>query len=301
VQTPLADRPGVSIRRVNAVVNPLSGGVGPGAADDLESLLAEFGVEYAVSQAVDGDVEGAARAAIDAGPDLVVVLAGDGTARLVADLCGPGGPLVAPLSGGTMNKLGHAIYGPARWRDALAGVLADGRARWMPRGEVGGHGFYCSAVLGSPVLWAKAREAIRVRRFGRAWVHAVIAFRRTFVGRLHYEFGGAETGRGLAIGLICPIMSRALDDEAGALEAAVLDVRNAKAGLRLALTTVLGDWRDDPDVTVRPCVGGRVWARESIHAMLDGELFRLGRETEIAFEPRAFRALAPASGQDGAR
>jgi diacylglycerol kinase family enzyme len=275
----------------------MSGSVGPGAADQLEALFAEFGLDHAVHLIVDGDVETAARAAIDAAPDLVVVVAGDGTARLVADLCGPTGPLVAPLSGGTMNKLGHAIYGPTPWREALACVLAGGQVRWISRGDVDGRGFYCSAVLGSPVLWAKSREAIRVGKLGRAWVHAGVAFRRTFVGRLRYRFDSADAGRALAIGLICPLMSRVFDDQAGALEAAALDVRSAKAGLRLALTTVLSDWRDDPDVTVRPCVGGRVWSRESIHAMLDGELFRLGRETRIGFTSQAFRALAPAAGE----
>ena len=299
MQSQIIDQPRVSVRRVHAVVNPASGGAGPAAAGKLATLFAELGLDHDVCELVPGRFEDSVRAAIDSGPDLMVVLGGDGTARLVAEMCGPHGPLVAPLSGGTMNKLGRALYGPKPWREALLGALKGGEARWMPGGEVGGHAFYCSAVLGSPALWARAREAIRARKLGRAWRRAAIAWRRAFLARLRYEFDG-ETGRGLVVGLICPTISRALGEDEGALETAVLDLRDTKAGVRLALNNLFGDWRDDPDVTVRPCASGRVWARDTIPAMLDGEFFRLGRQVDIRFRTRAFRALAPGADEDGA-
>jgi diacylglycerol kinase family enzyme len=285
----------VSIRCVHAVINPASGGVGPGAADELAALFAERGLEHRVSVLEPRRFERTVRAAVDAGPDLVAVLGGDGTARRVAELCGPQGPLVAPLSGGTMNKLGRALYGPAPWREALTGALGGGAARWMPGGEVGGHAFFCSAVLGSPALWARAREAIRSRQLGRAWRRAAVARRRAFQDDLRYRFDGAEAGRGLVIGLICPTVSRALSEDEGALEAAVLDVRDARAGVRLALQNLVGDWRDDPGVTVRLIASGRCWARDPVPVMLDGEFFRLGRHVDVCFRPRAFRALVPRS------
>lgn len=294
IEQPPIEQHGVSIRRVHAVINPASGGVGPGAVDELAALFAELGLDHQVSEPMPGRLEDTVRAAIDTGPDLMVVLGGDGTARLVAELCGPHGPLVAPLSGGTMNKLGRALYGSKPWRAALFDALSGGgEARWMPGGEVGGRAFYCSAVIGSPALWARAREAIRARQLGRAWRRAVIARRRAFRARLHYEFDGLEIGRGRVIGLICPTVSRALGEDEGALEAAVLDLHDARAGVRLALSNLLGDWRYDPDVTVRPCVSGRVWARGAIPAMLDGEFFQFGRQVDTRFRRRAFRALAP--------
>jgi diacylglycerol kinase family enzyme len=151
-------------------------------------------------------------------------------------------------------------------------------------------------VLGPPALLARAREAIRARQLARARRRAAIAYRRASRVRLRYEFDGAETGYGTVIDLICPTVSRALGEDEGALEAAVLDLRDRKAGVRLALNNLFGDWRDDPDVTVRPCVRARAWAREPIPAMLDGEFFGLGRQVEARFRPRAFRALAPARG-----
>ena len=291
MQTQLGKETRAQVRRVCAVVNPASGGVGPSAADELAGLFAEFGLDHRISELAPGQFEASARAAIDADPDLVVVLGGDGTARLVAEMCGPQGPLVAPLSGGTMNKLGRALYGSKPWREALFDALAHGEAHWVSGGEIGGRTFLCSAVLGPPALWARAREAFRARKLGRAWRRAATASRHAFAGRLRYKFDG-EGGRSLAIGLICPTISRALSDDERALEMAVLDLSDTRAGVRLALNHLFGDWRDDPDVTVRRCVSGRVWAREPIPAMLDGEFFRLGRQADARFLPRAFRALA---------
>ncbi len=286
------------IRRVHAVVNPASGSVSPGAAGELSALLAELGFDHRVSEFAPGQAEGVVRAAIEAGPDVIVVLGGDGTARLVAEACGPNGPLVAPLCGGTMNKLGRSLYGSRPWREAITEALLYGQARWMPGGEVEGRAFYCRAVLGPPAFLARTREAIRAHRLRHALRGAVRTSREARLTRVWYDLDGA-TGRGLAIGLICPTMSRALADDEGMLEAAVLDLPNAKAGVRLALSNLFGEWRDDPNVTVHPCVHGRAWARDGIPAMLDGEFFRFGRKVEARFRPRAFRALA--AGPNGVR
>ena len=168
MQTRLPEATRVSVRRVYALINPTSGGVGSATAEELTALFAELGLDHYVSELIPGQFEHGVRAAIDANSDLIVVLGGDGTARLVAERCGPRGPLVAPLSGGTMNKLGRALYGAKSWREALVSVLAQGEARWMPGGEVGGRMFYCSAVLGAPAQWALAREAFRAHMLSRA-------------------------------------------------------------------------------------------------------------------------------------
>ena len=287
----------VTIRRVRAVVNPASGSVGAQAASELEALFAEFGLDHRVVTLAPRRAERGVRAALDAGPDLVVVLGGDGTARLAAEMCGAGGPLVAPLSGGTMNMLGRALYGETPWREALRGALEAGHARWVSGGEVAGRAFFCGAVLGAPALLAPAREAIRARALRRAWRRAVLAQRKALVSRLAYELDG-ETGQGVALSLRCPSVLADPDAPDGALQAAVLDPPDADAGVkaavRLALRNFLGDWRDDPNATT-PCVRGRAWARSTIPIMLDGEIFRLGRTVDFGFRHHAFRALAPAA------
>jgi hypothetical protein len=157
-------------------------------------------------------------------------------------------------------------------------------------------------VLGSPALLAPAREAIRDHDLRRAWRQTVIASRRAFLSRLSFELDGAA-GQGVAISFICPTVSPGQGHLARALKAAVLDPPDPdagpQAGVRLAVSHLTGDWRDDPETTV-PCVHGRAWARTPIPVMLDGEFFRLGREVDIRFRPRAFRVLTAPAQADAA-
>jgi diacylglycerol kinase family enzyme len=279
------------IRRVEAVVNPAAGGVGPGAAKALLDVAAGCGVTCNVTEALP-DVEAALRAAIAAQPDVLVVLAGDGTAKLAADLCGSDGPLLVPLPGGTMNMLPRALYGAGPWQGALVSALSDGVERHVSGGEIGGHRFYCAAILGAPALWAPAREAARAGKLGLALHRAGLAWRRAFARRLRYTLDDGPATTTLALSLICPLVSSRVREDT-ALEAASLDIHDAAEALRLGFHGAVGDWRGDPGVDVRPCRRGQVWAHRPIPALFDGELHQLGRTAEIRFIPRAFRALAP--------
>jgi diacylglycerol kinase family enzyme len=280
------------IRRVEAVVNPLSGGVGPGAAEALERLLAAHGYGARVCEAKPRDLACAVRAAVDRAPDLVVILAGDGTAAMAARRAGPEGPLIAPLAGGTMNMLPHALYGPLGWREALEATLESGEERWVSGGEVDSHPFYVAAILGAPTLWARAREAMRKGRLDLALARARTALNRTFSGPLTYHLDNGVEGSAEALALLCPLVSRRMHGET-ALEVAALDVRNAAETFRLGLNALTGDWRNDPAVIVHLVAGAEAKARGSIPAMLDGEPLRLASEVSVRFVPRAFRSLVP--------
>ena len=157
------------LRRVAAVVNPLSQSVGPDAADALAGVVAEFDLPLDLVCPEPDELEAAIKAALDASPDLLIVLAGDGTARQAARLCGPSGPLLAILPGGTLNILSHALYGDRPWPDTLRAILESGVERKLSGGVVAGRPFYVAAVLGSPALWAPVREAVRRLEFRAAW------------------------------------------------------------------------------------------------------------------------------------
>lgn len=281
------------IRRVEAVVNPLSGSVGAGAAEQLEALLAAHGYGARVCEADPRDLSCAVRNAVDQAPDLVVILAGDGTAAMAARRAGPDGPLVAPLAGGTMNMLPHALYGPLGWKEALEATLNHGEERWVAGGEVDGQAFYVAAILGAPTLWARAREAMRKGRLDLALARARTALSRAFSGPLTYELDNGVQGAAEALTLLSPLVSRKMHGEA-ALEAAALDVRGAADAFRLGFNFLTGDWRDDPAVLVNLITGGEVRARGSIPAILDGEPRRLPSSVSIKFVPNAFRAFVPA-------
>ena len=85
------------------LVNPLSGGVGPNAADEAAAILADYALEATVVALEGGQFDSQVQQALDACPDALFVLAGDGTAGTIASRAGADGPLVAPLPGGTMN------------------------------------------------------------------------------------------------------------------------------------------------------------------------------------------------------
>ena len=292
------DLPAPRIDRIELVVNPLAGHVGPNAATEASQILSELGFAPRVRVAEPATLERELRQAVDAGPDLLIVLAGDGTARAAASLCGAGGPLLAPLAGGTMNMLPHALYGPRPWPEALRQALQSGVERSVSGGEIDGVRFYVAAILGPPALWAEAREAVRVGRLKLAMRKAKIAWSRSLCSQIVFSLDGGRLERAEALSLICPLVSRALHDDEPMLEAAALDPRGAAAAVRLGLhallSQVVGDWRSDPSVEVMRRRSGVVAAKRGrVHAIVDGEPVRLGRRVAFSFVPMAFRALAP--------
>lgn len=293
--TPLADgaRPSaLRLRRVEVVANLASGGVDADAPAEIEKIFADHGLAAHVCAPATQDLGNCLRAAVDAAPDLLVVLAGDGTARAAAELCGPDGPVIAPLPGGTMNLLPRALYGARSWQDALSAALAQGETRSLSGGEVEGQVFLVAAVLGAPALWGAAREAARVGALRLAWLRGRRALRRAFSGRLRYAIEERARAKAEALVFLCPHVSRAMPDEATALEAAALDLQGAADAFRLGFHALVGDWREDPAVETRACRAARVWAAAGIPALLDGELVRLDSLAEVAYRPAVARVLA---------
>ena len=286
-----ASRP--RLKKIEVVANLAAGSVGPDAADQLAAVMAEFDVAVNIRTPDPADLNTCLKSAVDAAPDLLVVLAGDGTARAAAELCGPDGPLLAPLPGGTMNMLPHAVYGVRPWADSLRDALTHGEARMLGGGEVEGHRFLCAAILGSSALWAPAREAVRKGKIRLALTRAQRAMQRAFTGRLRYSLDGRGSEKTGTLILMCPIASRALDEDAETLEVAALQVEHAGVALRLGATALMGDWRQDPSVETRDCRFARIFSPQAIPAILDGEIVSLRRITEVRYEPRVVRVLAP--------
>jgi diacylglycerol kinase family enzyme len=281
------------IERIEVVANCASGSVGKTAPAELEKILEGFGLKANVRAPERSDIVASLKEAVAAKPDLLIVLAGDGTARAAAELCGPTGPLIAPLPGGTMNMLPHAIYGQRTWQEALTLTLTDGVERPVGGGEVDGQRFMVAAILGAPALWAPAREAARYGMARKAIRSARLALGRAFSGRLRYNLDNGPREKAEALIFMCPLTSSAMSDDESALEAAALDVKGAADAFRLGLHALIGDWRTAPSVDVERCQVARVWAAGGIPALLDGETVRLKALAEIRYIPKIARVLAP--------
>lgn len=275
------------------VINVASGSVGSDAPEEMTRLLAEHGVKAQVHACAPSDLMAQLKASIAASPDLLITLAGDGTVRAAAELCGKGGPMIAPLPGGTMNMLPHAVYGVRPWAEALKLALEEGRERDLGGGCIDGHRFLCGAILGSPARLAPAREAAREGRFRDAATQLKRALDRAFTGRLRYQLDGGTRRKAEAMVFMCPIASKVMDAEAAALEAAALDVRGAGHVLRLGLNALVRDWREDPAVETEPCRRARISSAHRIPAVLDGESLMLPSLTEVRYDPKICRVLMP--------
>ena len=279
------------MRRVEIIANIASGSVGADAPAIAERILTEHGVAGTV-HTPGADLSACLRSVIDSDPDAVFIIAGDGTARAAAEMSGPDGPPIAPLPGGTMNMLPRAFYGERSWPEAMEACLTDGAPRMVSGGEVAGRQFFVAAILGSPALWADAREAARAGKIRLTALRAHRAFRQAFSGRLRFTLDGRPKQKTQALTLMCPLVSSVLDEDERALEAAALDPSNAMEVFRLGVSALSGTWRDDPSVSMGRCRVGRVWAGGRIPAILDGEPMRLEPEVHIRFRPKAFRAFA---------
>ena len=279
------------MRRVEIIANIASGSVGADAPAIAERILAEHGVAGTV-HTPGADLTACLRSVIDSDPDAVFIIAGDGTARAAAEMSGPNGPPIAPLPGGTMNMLPRAFYGERSWPEAMEACLTEGAPRMVSGGEVAGRLFFVAAILGSPALWADAREAARAGKIRLTALRAQRAFRQAFSGRLRFTLDGRPKQKTEALTLMCPLVSTVLDEDERALEAAALDPSNAIEIFRLGVSALSGTWRDDPSVSMGRCRVGRVWAAGRIPAILDGEPMRLEPEVQIRFRPKAFRAFA---------
>ncbi|MBN8553085.1 MAG: NAD(+)/NADH kinase [Caulobacterales bacterium] len=287
-------RSGLRLDKVEVIVNPRSGSVNEAAPAELKAELEARGIGARIHVFDGHRFDALLDDAFAAKPDLVIVLAGDGTVRAVASRAGPDGPMVVPLPGGTMNMLPKAVYGVTDWRRALALAVDEGEVRDIAGGVVDGEPFYCAAILGPAALWAPAREALRKGRIVRSLAKARGALRAAFAGRVRYRLDRGELKRAEALVLISPLISTAMKTSNG-LEAAVMKTSDAREAFRLATNAVFSDWRNDPSVETQVVKRAHAWSRSKIPALLDGETVRLSTDAEIRFLPVAFRALAPRS------
>ncbi len=294
IDPPVAPRltPHVSMKWVTILVNPLSGGVGPPAAAEAEAILSVYDFEATVTTLEGPRIKEQIGEALASKPDVLFVLAGDGTARSVATRAGAKGPLIAPLPGGTMNMLPKALYGTGDWKLALRLALEGGAPQVVSGGEVEGEAFYCAAILGAPALWAPAREAMRTGKLKLAWLYGRRALKRAFSGHIRFSLDGGARRRAEALVLISPMISKVMDEPVG-LEAAAMTPSDAAQAFALAARAVFDDWRHDPNVMTQPARRITVSARSKIPAVIDGEPMLLGRNATVVFLPRAFMALAP--------
>jgi len=278
--------------QIVAVFNTASGSWTASAESQTREIFSRAGLhDVELISAAPADIEAALKDAVT-GADVLVILGGDGTIGTAARLCGPDGPSLIPLPGGTMNMLPGALYDTSNWRDALTATVADPVIRVGSGGDAAGHPFYCAAILGAPSLWADAREALRAGRLIEGAKRAVTATRRSLSDSINYQFDEVS-GSAEAVAVICPLISQDMMGDALAFEAVALDPSTTSELFGLAFHAAFDRWRDDEAVVREKVTRVDVRAHGEIPLILDGEKVKIDRDVKITFVPQAFRALVP--------
>jgi len=229
----------------------------------------------------------ALRHAADHRPDAVVVCGGDGTARTAIEILTPLGIPTAPLPGGTLNRLAHAVYGSINVRGIATG-LARGAPGWIPAGSIAGNRFFVVSGYGEPMKLNSVREALRRRSWWEAWRGV-----RCMSGKMLRDLieVGAQGKRAhlavVALGAVDSAFGLRPGAERNFLEYAAADVTSWRSALSISGAALAGEWRRCTSVTAGRTFSLTLKGREhGIPALLDGEPILLPREGTITFEER---------------
>jgi diacylglycerol kinase family enzyme len=281
--------------KVGAIINTSSGGCDSESEQKMLSILKRAGIVE--SRAWSGGAEEMDRSFAEAAEqklEVLIVLGGDGTIRTAAETCAETETYLIPLPGGTMNMLPRALYGDAAWEEALEKTLTAPSVKVLSGGRIADKHFFIAAIMGSPVLWAEPREAMREGDIVDAIEKGSVAFRNMFEATVRYYISEETKGEAEAVALIYPLISEEMSDWEQVLEAAIIDVESAAEVIGLASTAAFGKWRDNGNILLTKTKRVSVQSSKDIPATLDGERVNLGRSAEIDFVSRAVNVIVPA-------
>ena len=280
--------------KVGAIINTSSGGCDSDSEAEMLHILKSAAVNNCKTWCGESrQIERAFAEAATEKPKILTVLGGDGTIRTAAEACTGTDTYLLPLPGGTLNMLPRALYGDVSWQDALKNTLAAPSSKPLSAGRTGDQLFFVAAVIGAPGLWMEARESVREREFGEALEKSAAALRAMFETKIQYSISSGARGEADLLAVICPLVSEEMSDSEQALEAAAIEVENARELLGLATASAFGKWRDDESVTLTKTHKIVVQSDKDIPIFLDGERVQAGKVADITFVPRAVNVIVP--------
>jgi diacylglycerol kinase family enzyme len=289
------------------VINPRSG-TGLDHEDfpgKIREWFAAAGVEavYASDEAADigAQLEEARRSGIET----VAVAGGDGTIMAGAEAFAGTDTVLAVIPAGTMNVLAHELGLPLTIPEAI-GLLAEGEVRAIDVGEVNGHIFIGSSVLGAPSRLARRREGFRGKSTGRSYAQLLLAGIRALVRypavsvTIHAgdEHKPIRT-RALAVVVndyaegFGKVLTRSSLD-GGKLVLYALKPITPWRLIGLVVAMVMGRWRHDERLQRFAVERVKITAhRERVRLMNDGETLLVTPPLDYRIRPKALRVLGP--------
>lgn len=230
-------------------------------------------------------------------PTAVVVVGGDGTARTALEILTPAGVPVAPLPGGTLNRLPRLVFGHASLTRSIEDLREAG-PRALPGGRIGEHRFFVAAGFGGLMRMHAVREAARddigaaANILGRVWG-------RLFGPPLHWHRGDEAWRKANALLVGVGPLDQALGLRAPVGVAQGLEAAAGRFGgwfdvARVMGAAVWGNWRRhhliDHELTPTLEIQGPA---NVIQGLLDGERVRLPAQFRVQFDPACGMAWGP--------
>jgi diacylglycerol kinase family enzyme len=249
---------------------------------------------------------GVAAKAVHAGPDLVIVVGGDGTVRCCAGaLAGTGIP-VGVLGGGTGNLLARNLGLPTDLSDGLNRAL-DGIDRRIDLGTVGDERFAVMAGVGLDAGMVERTPGWLKARIG--WPAYIVGIARKLFDRpMHTRItidDGAPLRRRahmVVVGNVgtlhggIELLPEARPDD-GLLDVVVLSPRGFLGWTRALGPLVAGRRSSAPPVEHYQGRTISIHTAQSEMRELDGDPFGLGQDLDIGIDPKALVIRVP--GSDG--
>jgi diacylglycerol kinase family enzyme len=288
-----------------ALVNRAGGRGGEDSRDRVAAALRKAGVAAEVEAVRPDRLAARARAAVEAGAELVIAAGGDGTVSAVAGALAGTRAALAILPLGTLNHLARDL-GIAFDLDSAAAVVAAGHSRLIDVARLDDLLFVNNSAIGLYPLFVADREG--QQRLGRSKRLAMfVAGLRTLL-RFHHHRLTLTVNDGRSRTIETPLLFVGNNDyrlDLGAaghrdsLSDARLDVivmrRIGRAGFFIAMIRALagrslpGDMIKLDDVQ-RLTVASR---RSCLTVSVDGETRRLAPPLAYRIVPAALRVVAP--------
>ncbi len=290
--------------RLSLLINARAGAASSEDPDDLRDALIQAARWADVRvHAVDGDPAEAARNALDADqPDFVAIAGGDGTARGAAQALAAAQSKASliPLPLGTANMLPRRLYGT---RDARTVLEEAERYEVKPlhAGECRGRLFFIAAIVGFPVRFGEAREAVRegARGVSDAMRSGRAAFATMFKRRLRLAEPGERKPFAVASaalfapgGVAAVTGEPPFDPGPARLECLHVRLRDPGQMASLTLAAMMDRWREHDAVEHRWLDAAELRDGRSERIMLDGEPVRLNAPVGLTLDENALSVLA---------
>ena len=288
-----------------------------GGADRVaaaRSALAAAGVDAEIEPTPGGEMEAAARRALEAGAGLIIAGGGDGTVSAVAGVVAGSGATLGVLPMGTLNHFARDLNFPPRLEHAAqllappgpGSVVAPPVVRSVDVGEVNGRRFINNASIGLYPHIVSRRERQQERLGRNKWVALLAAlawvFRRYPLLKVVLDTGDRALPRMtpfVFIGNNRYEMSLLAPSGRSALDRGELGVyfthRTGRFGLfRIAMRGLLGRLDQAQDFEAM-CLREVVidTPKKTLRIALDGEVTRLTPPLHFRVLPGALRVVAP--------